>query len=220
MLFGFKQVSHLPLRVLQGFAQSLHKLAFPSLPAPNCTTLSRRAAQPTQRSDVPMQLVLDSTGLNVYGEDKWKVRKHGWSKRRTRRKVHQSMDAKSGQICAALMTHQYEGDGEVLPELLDQILADVAIDTRVAMPPTTLGRAMRRLRLTELSSRFCCVRARRSGQKARPPRRGAMPPLTESQKAAHLNRSRGAANWTKEAVEDNALSCSADTAPDFKSNFT
>lgn len=39
------------------------------------------------------------------------------------------MDANTGQICAALMTHQDEGDGEVLPDLLDQIPTDVPIDT-------------------------------------------------------------------------------------------
>jgi len=55
------------------------------------------------------------------------VRKHGYSKRRTWRKVHLAMDANTGQICAALMTHQDVGDGEVLPELLDQIPADTPI---------------------------------------------------------------------------------------------
>jgi hypothetical protein len=134
MLLGLKQVFRLPLRALQGFAQSLRKLAFPSLPVPNYTTLSRRAqtlkvALPTQRPNEPMHLVLDSTGLKVYGEGEWKVRKHGWSKRRTWRKVHLAMDANTGQICAVLMTHQDEGDAEVLPDLLDQIPADVMIET-------------------------------------------------------------------------------------------
>ncbi|MGF6666217.1 hypothetical protein QF000_007950 [Paraburkholderia atlantica] len=133
-LLELKQVFHLPLGALQGFAQSLRKLAFPSLPVPNYTTLSRRAqtlkvAPPAQRPKEPLHLVLDSTGLKVYGEGEWKLRKHGWSKRRTWRKVHRAMDANTGQICAALMTHQDEGDGEVLPDLLDQIPADVAIDT-------------------------------------------------------------------------------------------
>jgi hypothetical protein len=39
------------------------------------------------------------------------------------------MDTNTGQICAALMTHHDEGGGEVLPDLLDQIPADVMIDT-------------------------------------------------------------------------------------------
>ena len=82
--------------------------------------MSRRAqtlkvALPAQRPHKPMHLMIDSTGLKVYGEGEWKVRKHGWSKRRTWREVHLAMDANTGQLCAALMTHQDEGDGEVSP---------------------------------------------------------------------------------------------------------
>ncbi|MFX1689704.1 IS5 family transposase [Paraburkholderia sp. A2RI-6] len=133
MLLSLKQVFHLPLRALQGFAQSLRKLAFPSLPVPNYTTLSRRAqtlkvALPAQRPHEPMHLVIDSTGLKV-----WRRRVEGaqaWLVQASHlRKVHLAMDANTGQICAALMTHQDEGDGEVLPDLLDQIPADVMIDT-------------------------------------------------------------------------------------------
>ena len=133
-LLGLKQVFHLPLRALQGFAQSLRTLAFPTLPVPNYTTLSRRAQNlnvvlPASRTGESLHLVIDSTGLKLYGEGEWKVRKHGWSKRRTWRKVHLAMDANTGQICAALMTHQDVGDGEVLADLLDQIPADTPIDT-------------------------------------------------------------------------------------------
>jgi hypothetical protein len=132
MLLGLKQVFRLSLRALQGFAGSMNKLAFADLPVPNYTTLCRRARDlevvlPTLRSGEALHLVVDSTGLKVFGEGEWKMRKHGYSKRRTWRKVHLAMDAKTGQICAALMTHQDVGDGEVLPELLDQIPADTPI---------------------------------------------------------------------------------------------
>jgi hypothetical protein len=126
MLLGLKQVFRLPLRALQGFAQSLRKLAFPDLPVPSYTTLSRRAQElkvmlPALRSGEPLHLLVDSTGVKLYGEGEWKVRKHGYSKRRTWRKVHLALDAKTGQVCAALMTHQDVDDASVLPELLDQI---------------------------------------------------------------------------------------------------
>jgi hypothetical protein len=45
-------------------------------------------------------------GLKLFGEGKWKVRKHGYVKRRSWRKVHLGMDAKTGQVCAVLMTHR------------------------------------------------------------------------------------------------------------------
>jgi hypothetical protein len=73
MLLGLKQVFRLPLRALQGFAGSMNKLAFPDLPVPNYTTLCRRAHNlnvvlPVTRSGEPLHLVVDSTGLKVFGE--------------------------------------------------------------------------------------------------------------------------------------------------------
>jgi hypothetical protein len=35
-----------------------------------------------------IDLVIDSTGIKVYGEGKWKVHKRGWGKRRMWLKVH------------------------------------------------------------------------------------------------------------------------------------
>ncbi|MDT4803019.1 IS5 family transposase ISBhu1 [compost metagenome] len=134
MLLGLKQVFRLPLRALQGFAMSLRKLAFADLPVPYYSTLSRRAQDlevvlPALRAGQTLHLVVDSTGLKVFGEGEWKVRKHGYSKRRMWRKVHLSMDAKSGQICGALMTHQDVGDADVLPDLLDQLPPDTPVDS-------------------------------------------------------------------------------------------
>jgi len=133
-LLTLKQVYHLTLRAAQGFAQSLRELAFAELPVPNYTTLSRRAqdlkvALPVTPSGEPLHLVVDSTGVKLYGEGEWKVRKHGYSKRRTWRKVHLGLDAKTGQVRAALMTHQDVDDASVLPGLLDQIPADEPIET-------------------------------------------------------------------------------------------
>ena len=82
----------LPLRQTQGFIQSLLDLMQLELATPDYSTLSRRQGNlavvlPTQCPDKPMHLVVDSTGLKVYGEGEWKVRQHGWTKRRTWRKL-------------------------------------------------------------------------------------------------------------------------------------
>lgn len=132
-LLGLKTVLRLPLRALQGFAQSLPELAFATLPVPNYTTLSRRAQTldvqlPVMGNGKPLHLVVDSTGVKVYGEGEWKVRQHGCSKRRTWRKVHLVLDANTGQVRAALMTHQDVADGDVPAELLDQIPDDERLD--------------------------------------------------------------------------------------------
>jgi hypothetical protein len=133
-LLTLKHVYHLTLRAAQGFVQSLRELAFADLPVPNYTTLSRRAQElqvtlPEMSSGDPIHLVVDSTGVKLYGEGEWKVRKHGYSKRRTWRKVHLGLDVKTGQIRAALMTHQDVDDASALSGLLAQIPADEPIDT-------------------------------------------------------------------------------------------
>lgn len=132
-LLGLKAVFCLPLRALQGFAQSLRDLALATLPVPNYTTLCRRAQTldvqlPIIRDGDPIHLVVDSTGVKVYGEGEWKVRQHGYSKRRTWRKMHIALDANTGQVRAVLMTHQDVADGDVLAELLDQIPSGERLD--------------------------------------------------------------------------------------------
>lgn len=129
-----KHVYHLTLRAVQGFVQSLRELAFANLTVPNYTTLSRRAQHlqvrlPEMSSGEPVHPVVDSTGVKLYGEGEWKVRKHGYSKRRTWRKVHLGLDVKTGQIRAAVMTHQDVDDASALPGLSAQISADEPIDT-------------------------------------------------------------------------------------------
>ena len=68
------------------------------------TTLCRRQGilpvEVSQRLDrgEKMDIAIDSTGLKVYGEGEWKVRKHGVSRRRTWRKLHIGMDVDSQQI--------------------------------------------------------------------------------------------------------------------------
>ena len=127
MLLTLKSVYRLPLRALQGFAQSLQCLALPALPVPDYSTLSRRAKAlrvtlPVLRNaGEAVHLLVDSTGLKLFGEGEWKVRKHGYAKRRSWRKVHLGMDAGTGQVCAVLMTHKDVMDASVLPELLVQI---------------------------------------------------------------------------------------------------
>ncbi|XDJ35988.1 MAG: IS5 family transposase [Burkholderia sp.] len=132
-LLGVKSVYRLTLRALQGFTKSLRDLAFPSLPVPNYATLFRRAKTldvelPIFRDNEPIHLVIDSTGLKVYGEGEWKVRQHGYSKRRTWRKVQLALNVNTGQLHAALMTNQNVADGDALAKLLDQIPREEQID--------------------------------------------------------------------------------------------
>ena len=118
-----REVYHLPLRSTQGLVSSVLRLMQVELRSPHYSTLSRRARSlelTLAASKKISHLVIDSTGLKLYGEGEWKVRVHGADKRRTWRKLHISMDAEQQQITSALMTDKDELDRHLLPQLLKQ----------------------------------------------------------------------------------------------------
>ena len=99
---------------------------------PDYSTLSRRAnglsiAQAVrQAGSVPVHLVVDSTGLKIFGEGEWLAQKHKTKGIRRRwRKLHLGLDLASGAIVCAKLTHDDVGDRTALPGLLDQLDAPV-----------------------------------------------------------------------------------------------
>ena len=80
-------VFHLPLRQAEGFLGSLFRLMGVELDVPDHTTLSRRGASldvslARLKNDEPIDLVIDSTGLSIVGEEEWAAAKHGGNGRR------------------------------------------------------------------------------------------------------------------------------------------
>jgi hypothetical protein len=69
-------------------------------------------------------LVIDSTGVKVFGEGEWKVRQHGVGKRRTWRKLHLCVDAATVEIVAACASTNEVSDAEMLPHLLAGMSAE------------------------------------------------------------------------------------------------
>ena len=124
-LLTLRAVFHLPLRATEGFATSLLELMGADLPVPDYSPLSRRAATARitlpKRATGPLHLILDSTGLKVYGEGEWKVRQHGYSKRRTWLKLHLAVDPQTHEIQAAMVTDPGVTDAETVPSLLEQV---------------------------------------------------------------------------------------------------
>lgn len=70
-------------------------------------------------------MVVDSTGIKVYGEGEWKVRQHGYCRRRTWRKLHSGVDESTNEIVAAVVTTNDFKDSQVLPDLLDQVEEEI-----------------------------------------------------------------------------------------------
>ncbi len=136
-------VYHLAGRQTQGFLPSVWGWMKIELPVPDHSTLSRRrgalsVALPMQPTSAARHLVIDATGVKVYGEGEWQVRQHGVSKRRTWRKLHLCMDAATFEYVATCASTSDVSDGEMLPELLQglrpeevaQVSADGAYDQR------------------------------------------------------------------------------------------
>src|SRR5574344_2186435 len=75
-----KAVFKLPLRALEGFINSLFKLMKVPLQSPDYSCISKRAKTVEIKYRLPSHgpvahLVIDATGLKVYGEGEWKIRK-------------------------------------------------------------------------------------------------------------------------------------------------
>lgn len=137
-----KAVFHQAGRQIVGLVRSLFELMKIALPVPDHSTLSRRLETlPVELSVKAAKgarhIVVDSTGVKVYGEGEWKVRTHGISKRRTWRKLHLCVDEKTNEIIAAAATENSVADCQAFPELLraiddsiEQISADGSYDRR------------------------------------------------------------------------------------------
>lgn len=126
LVFGLR------LRQTEGFLASMLQLMGLDLAVPDHSTLSRRAGKrqsPDRRQDDrgcvpargPIHVLIDSTGLQVYGAGQWLEEKHGVKSRRGWRKLHLALDADSGDIIAHVMTDQDAGDASQVEPLLDQI---------------------------------------------------------------------------------------------------
>jgi hypothetical protein len=97
-----------------------------TISAPDHSTVSRQAEtlpviQPASVPPGPLHVLIDSTGLQVYGAGQWLEAKHGTKPRRKWRKLHPAVDAASGMIVAPTLTDQDADDPSQVGPLLDQI---------------------------------------------------------------------------------------------------
>jgi hypothetical protein len=122
-----------PWRQTEGLLRSLTTLLGLSIGIPDHTTFSRRspglalasALAQAQRTG-PVHVVIDATGLKVYGAGEWLAEQHGDRGRRTWRKLHLAVDPETGEILAAELTTTEEGDAALVGPLLDQITGPIA----------------------------------------------------------------------------------------------
>jgi hypothetical protein len=116
----------LPLRQTEGLMASVLTLMDLTISAPDHTTVSRLAVtlpviQLAPVPHGPLHVLIDSTGLEVYGAGQWLEAKHGAKSRRKWRKLHLAVDAASGMIVAQTLTDQDADDPSQVAPLLDQM---------------------------------------------------------------------------------------------------
>ena len=133
----------MPFRQLQGLIKSLIQILGADLVCPHYSVFSRRAKdldismRKLLKPGEHLNIVFDSTGIKVFGEGEWKVRKHGYSKRRTWRKIHVGMCVDSGQVVVSAITSNDVSDAAAMIHMMEapdetaigEVLGDGAYDT-------------------------------------------------------------------------------------------
>lgn len=129
VMLTVKEVFHLTNRGVEGFVRSIFRMMKINLPVPDHTTLSKRGKDLNvnlpKKANQKLKIVMDSTGLKIYGEGEWKVRQHGVSKRRTWRKLHIGANPEDGEIQAVILTENNVSDDAAVEVLLKQIEQEI-----------------------------------------------------------------------------------------------
>jgi transposase len=119
-----------PWRQTEGMLASILRLLSLDLPVPDHTTFSRRSANLAIANALttaggPVNVVIDSTGLKVFGAGEWQREKHGGKGHRIWRKLHLAVDPETGEILASELTTTEDGDASQVGSLLDQISSPI-----------------------------------------------------------------------------------------------
>jgi len=132
---------HFPLRQTEGFLKSIFEMMDLDLGVPDHTTLSRRGARldlpfRVRRGVGPIDLVIDSSGLAIFGEGEWAATKHGGRGIQGWKKLHLGVDG-AGFIVAEILTDANADDATTGIDLIDEVpgdidalIGDAAYDTR------------------------------------------------------------------------------------------
>jgi hypothetical protein len=120
-----RQVFHLPLPQTEGFMNSLARIMKAEITIPDLSSISKRSINLprhilTKAMEPGSIVIVDSTGLKVYGKDEWRQEKHAVPAPRTWRKLHLAID-ENHQVLACELTTPEVGNPTAVPDLLAQI---------------------------------------------------------------------------------------------------
>ena len=121
-----RRVFHLPLRQTEGFMNSLTRLMKSTIGIPDYSSICKRSISIprhvlSQAMEPCSLVIVDATGLKVYGKDEWHQEKHDVPARRTWRKLHLAVDEHHQPVACELTTPEVN-DPSAVPNLLAQIV--------------------------------------------------------------------------------------------------
>jgi len=103
-----------------------------SVKVPDYTVINRRkkklkieGSEQIEKKGMKLYIVIDSTGLKVYGEGEWKVRQQGWGKHRTWMKLHVAVDESTAIIESCAITSNSVDAAAMVKPLLDKVKTEV-----------------------------------------------------------------------------------------------
>ena len=166
-----KEVYQLSYRQCEGFIRSLVRF-LPIDRVPHYTTLCRRTDRALfdllkQRpKQAGMHVLIDSTGLKIYGEGEWFRKKHGVTRYSLWVKLHAAVDHDSQTILSVERSDAHGYDSKYLPALLENksldircIYGDGAYDKRLCYQTSErLGAQL----ITPVQHRACKQQANRN----------------------------------------------------------
>ncbi|MBM7343701.1 IS5 family transposase [Pantoea coffeiphila] len=137
-VLAIKRVFRLTLRAAEDFIDSIFALMDVPLRCPDYNSVSKRAKSVNVSFETPTwgeiaHFVIDSTGLKVFGEGEWKVKKHGKERRRIWRKLHLAVGAKTHEIICADLSLNNVTDSEAFPGLIGTLIEKSGQPLRTAL---------------------------------------------------------------------------------------
>lgn len=127
-----KQLYSLPYRQTEGFIEDIFKQINLNLNVVSYTQIQRRQSDlevnmryKEHFKRVNIDVVIDSTGLMVYGEGEWKVRQHGKSKNRQWIKLNMASQPDTLEIVSQVITFNDVDDAETGVEIISQIKENI-----------------------------------------------------------------------------------------------
>lgn len=138
-------------RFLEGFIKSIQILSKVNGAVPSYSLICKRASYiqnflPQLSTKQSRVIILDASGVKIYGEGEWRVKMHGKGLPRKWIKIHIALDEKTQDIVAEATTESTVVDSKMTQNLLNQIegrikttICDGAYDKRMRVLQLIVG---------------------------------------------------------------------------------